>query len=171
VEEFVNNLVGAFSLAVTDAVTQAVTAVAGHEGAMSAAIIYLWQEPDCGIEELRVPLDLSQPAAVRLVNQLVETGLATRSEDAEDRRRVRVRLTAKGRARADELLRARHDAIAGFISRLQARDQRALADLLVKLFAVDPIRRDEAERVCRLCDVDACATRPCPVEAAVSGDT
>src|SRR5271167_4925504 len=115
-DRYVNNLVGTFAVAVGDAVYAAVAEVAGHGGAMAAAVSYLHQEPDCGIEDLRAPLGLSQPAAVRLVNQLVEAGLARRSEDERDARRVCVRLTDRGRALARRILHARRDAVARALS-------------------------------------------------------
>lgn len=47
---------------------------------------------------------VKQPTMTRMVDRLSAQGLVSRSDDAEDRRRVSVRLTAKGRAIADELV-------------------------------------------------------------------
>jgi DNA-binding MarR family transcriptional regulator len=167
VDPYVNNLLGTFSLAVSDALTESVTGVAGHSGALSGAVSYLLQEPDCGIEDLRQPLRLSQPAAVRLVNQLVENGLATRTEDARDGRRVRIRLTRRGQTLARAILRARQEAIETMGSSLSSQEQSVLATLLTKMLAGTTPDRDDAERLCRLCDLDACPNARCPVEAAV----
>ncbi|HLN16126.1 MAG TPA: MarR family transcriptional regulator [Acidimicrobiales bacterium] len=167
-DEAVNNLVGTFGLAVGDAVNAAVAEVAGHAGAMAAGVSYLYQEPDCGIEDLRAPLGLSQPAAVRLVNQLVEAGLARRADDERDARRVCVRLTERGRALARRILAARREAVDRMLGPLSERDQRLLTDLVSTMLAGVTADRADAERLCRLCDVPACGA--CPVEAAVPDD-
>ena len=46
---------------------------------------------------------LSQPALSRMVERLVDRGLVERSEDADDRRVVRLTLTRAGRARQREV--------------------------------------------------------------------
>ena len=167
VDQYVNNLVGAFALAVSDALSGALTEAVGHSGALAAAVSYLLQEPDCGIEELRGPLGLSQPAAVRLVNQLVDGGLASRSGDTRDGRRVRIRLTHAGRRLAQSLLRSRREAIDAVISSLAADERRTLAVILSKMLGSMTDDRAHAERLCRLCDVRACPQETCPVEASV----
>jgi DNA-binding MarR family transcriptional regulator len=168
VDEFVNNLVGAFGLTVADALTGAVVDVVGHSGALAAAVSYLLQEPDSGIEDLREPLRLSQPAAVRLVNQMVEDGLATRSSDSRDGRRVRIRLTNRGRSLAHSLLRARERAIDEVVESLSPDEQRTLASLLAKSLAATTQQAADAERMCRLCDTRACPPERCPIGAAVT---
>jgi len=165
---FVNNLVGTFALAVSDALSRSVTDIAGHSGALGAAVSYLAQEPDCGIEDLREPLGLSQPAAVRLVNQLVEGGLATRSGDARDGRRVRIRLTSSGAELAQSILRSRREAVDVAVSTLSAEEQRKLGVLLSKMLGGMTADRAQAERLCRLCDLRACPTARCPVEASLA---
>jgi DNA-binding MarR family transcriptional regulator len=165
VDAFVNNLLGTFCLAVSDALTDSVTEVAGHSGALGAAFSYLLQEPDCGIEDLRQPLRLSQPAAVRVVNQLVAAGLATRSENASDGRRVHIKLTRRGQTIARAILEARRRTIETMASSLTSEEQRTLASLLSKMLVATTEDRREAERICRLCDLDACPSDRCPVEA------
>ncbi len=56
------------------------------------------------VSELARLLSMGNPAASILVQQLVDQGLAERSEDAKDRRRTLVRLTASGA----ELITGRH---------------------------------------------------------------
>lgn len=165
---FVNNLVGTFSLTVCDAMTESMTQVAGHSGALAAAVSYLFQEPDCGIEDLRAPLGLSQPATVRLVNQMVDDDLASRTVHSSDGRRVRVNLTRKGKALATRILKARETGIGSLISLLTPEEQDALGALLGKALSMPARNRSEGERVCRLCDVESCPSERCPVEASVS---
>ena len=63
---------------------------------------------------------LEQSRMTRIVDQMDARGLVTRAADARDKRRVRVRLTPKGRALAEELV--------GEARRHEARLLSALAD-------------------------------------------
>ncbi|HEY5988800.1 MAG TPA: MarR family winged helix-turn-helix transcriptional regulator [Streptosporangiaceae bacterium] len=166
-DRFVNNLVGTFGLAVSDVVTESVAEVVGHAGALGAAVSYLFQKPGCGIEQLREPLGLSQPAAVRLVQQMVEAGLATRSSDSSDRRRVQIHLTRHGRAVAESLLAARRNAVDSLLSGLSPAEQDSLAALISKALAAAVVDRAHGEQMCRLCDVPACPDPRCPIEASI----
>ncbi len=56
------------------------------------------------VSELAKLLNMGNPAASILVQQLVDQGLAERSEDPKDRRRTLVRITASGA----ELITGRH---------------------------------------------------------------
>ena len=49
---------------------------------------------------------LQQPTMTKLLDRMVRDGLVTRSQDARDRRVVRVALTVKGEGLAEELIRA-----------------------------------------------------------------
>jgi MarR family transcriptional regulator, negative regulator of the multidrug operon emrRAB len=164
VDRFVNNLVGTFSLAVSDAVTGSVADVVGHAGALGAAVSYLAQKPGCGVEQLREPLGLSQPAAARLVQQMVEAGLATRTSDSGDRRRAQVRLTRHGRDHAKALLDARRNAIDSMIRGLSPAEQDTLAALLSKALAAATVDWAHGQRMCRLCDVQVCPDDLCPID-------
>ncbi len=164
-DQFANNLVGTFSLLVSDAVADSVASVVGHEGALGAAVAYVFAEPGVGIERLRLSLGLSQPAAVRLVGQMVEAGLATRATDATDRRRAQVYLTRRGRDVADTLLATRRNAIDSVLRGLSPAEQDSLAALIAKALAQAKTDRAHGEYRCRLCDVRICPQPRCPVEA------
>jgi MarR family transcriptional regulator, negative regulator of the multidrug operon emrRAB len=168
VNRFVNNLVGAFSLVVSDALTKSTAGVVGHSGALAAALSYLQQEPGCSMDELREPLALSEPAVVRLVNSLVEAGLVIRSTDPRDGRRVRVRLSGRGRRIAANVLEARRRAIEGLLSTLSSKEQGDLGALISKALAAATENHAQGERTCRLCDVKACPESRCPIEASLN---
>jgi DNA-binding MarR family transcriptional regulator len=53
---------------------------------------------------LTATLMITSGGITRAIDRLVDKGLVTRKQDPDDRRRVRLRLTAKGRRRSDELL-------------------------------------------------------------------
>lgn len=159
------NLLGAFALLVNDAVRERTSAVIGHTGADTAALTVLAQEPGLTIEGLRVPLGLSQSATVRLVDRLVHDGHAYRAA-GRDGRSVSVRLTEAGHARARTLLAARADVLGAATAVLTERERAQLSTMLTKMLAALTTDAAHAERVCRLCDLDACERATCPVDQA-----
>ncbi len=165
----VNNILAAFVLDVGQGMVERVERVAGQSGGLAAAVTYLLQEPGVGVEQLRAVLGLSQPATVRLVNQLVADGLATRTRHDGDARRVHLRLTDAGRARAREILDARLSAVGAFLDGLSAADRAALVALVGRIYAGRAVDAAAAEHICRLCDLRACPERSCPVGLAASG--
>ena len=76
------------------------------------------------IYEIAEGIGLSLPATGRAVDQMVRTGLATRSEDTADRRVKRVALTEAGERTVARIVSARVDAIRQFVAGL-APDERA----------------------------------------------
>ncbi|MCW5773301.1 MAG: winged helix DNA-binding protein [Rhodospirillaceae bacterium] len=77
-----------------------------------------------------------QPTLTKVLDRMAKQGLVVRLEDAADRRRVRVRLTAKGRALAAELvpLARDHEAkvLAGYAPREAAALKRTLKTLIAR---------------------------------------
>lgn len=65
------------------------------------ALASLGSAPDSSLTDLADYLGLRLPTTSKLVDALVTRGEATRREDAGDRRRTRLALTAAGRARLD----------------------------------------------------------------------
>jgi DNA-binding MarR family transcriptional regulator len=159
------NLLGALALAVGDRVQGSVAAETGRGGQSAAALAVLAQYDAVGIEGLRVPLGLSQPATVRLVDALVSAGLAARRPGA-DARSLTVVLTAKGRARAGAVLAARRGAVEAALHPLTGAERAALEPVLEKMLAAVTADRAQAELICRLCDLTACPAVRCPVESA-----
>jgi DNA-binding MarR family transcriptional regulator len=163
----VNNIVATFALDLAESVTATVAGAAGQSGGLAAAIVYLSQEPGVGVERLRSVLGLSQPATVRLINQLETDGLLTRTRHGEDGRRVELRLSSAGAARAGEIAAARLAAAGRFLTGLEPADRQALVDVIGHIYARRAPDHSEAERVCRLCDLRACPERTCPITQAI----
>lgn len=65
---------------------------------------------------------LSKPTASLLVDQLVQLGLVTRTDNPDDRRRARVCLTEAGRERATQLRTGSEDLWRTLLGRLAADD-------------------------------------------------
>lgn len=72
-------------------------------------------------------------SASRIVDQLVQRDLVTRVEDAEDRRAVRLGLTATGRQAVERIEQVHHTALERSLARLGEEDAADLARLLSRL--------------------------------------
>src|ERR1700735_3322992 len=96
------NVIGAWSLAVADAIQRSTVAVAGIAGAAPAALVAVAADPDMSIDELRRALDLTHPGGVRLVDRPRGRGWIQRRPGRG--RTVHLRLTAQGRRTRRDLL-------------------------------------------------------------------
>jgi DNA-binding MarR family transcriptional regulator len=153
------NLLGAWSLAVADAVREATEGVTGLGGAVPGALVTLDAYPGRSVEDLRAALGLSQPGAVRLVDRLEQEGWARRRPG--DGRALALGLTANGRRAATRLLAEREKAIEALLEPLGERDRQSLERLLEKLLRPRAAARCDPEFMCRLCERRACPS--CPV--------
>jgi DNA-binding MarR family transcriptional regulator len=119
-------------------VARGVTAVLAEDGATLDSyrvMRALASGPGRSMGEVCAALCLPAPTATRLVDGLVDAALAYRLPDADDGRRVRVHLSARGRARLDRLealVRAHESALA---SELGSERVAALVDALTALDA------------------------------------
>ena len=82
------------------------------------------------LKELADRLGLSLPAVSRSIDGLVQRGLATRSEDVEDRRMKQVRATAAAPELLDRLTELRLAGIEKFVSTLSPRERTRLTAAL-----------------------------------------
>ena len=168
-----HNLLASLSLNLSEDVQDALERASGLVGSATAALLSLDEFlAGAHVGQLATVLGLTHSGAVRLVTQLEQEGLATRHEGA-DRRRVEVRLTARGRRRARQARAARDDVIASATSGLSVDEGKALEVLLAKLVAArvaSSVERRQTEPLgawwCRTCDFAACG-RPggrCPAQ-------
>ena len=150
-------------MAVAQRIENDARAVLQHSGETPAALVVIGYATGPTNDRLGKVLGLSHSGTVRLVDRLVASGLVQRGRGA-DRREVSLTLTARGEAKRDEVLAARHIAIAPFLSALSQDEQARLGDLLAKV--LQGLEPDDGERcsICRMCDNDACD--PCPIPAA-----
>jgi DNA-binding MarR family transcriptional regulator len=157
------NVVGAFALAAADAMRQAAEQSLGQGASAPAALITIGAYPERTIEQLRRPLGLSQPGALRLVERLEEAGWVARR--AANGRGVALSLTAAGENVTAELLRARDASLARLLSPLSASQVRQMAAAAEVVLAAQTDGRHDLERLCRLCDRDHCPDCPVAAEA------
>jgi MarR family transcriptional regulator, negative regulator of the multidrug operon emrRAB len=160
--ERLENLLGALTVALGDAVDAEVETAAGRPGAAAAALAVLAQEPGLGIEQLKLPLRRTQSATVRVVDQLVAEGYAER-RPGRDRRSVSVFLTETGTAAAGGLLDRRSQVLRDAVAVLDAGERAALGTILEKMLGAMTENFVHSEQICRLCDIHACPAPRCPV--------
>ena len=160
------NLVAAFSTAVNDKLDAEFAATGRHGGAGPAAFATLYATPGLSIDRLARTLRLSSSGAVRLVDRLSADGLAERRAGATARD-VSVWLTASGEGAARDVLASRARSIAALLDGMNERELQQLGRLVERALGTRKLERDEAETICRLCDISACAPDDCPVELAV----
>jgi MarR family transcriptional regulator, negative regulator of the multidrug operon emrRAB len=156
------NLLGALSLEAAR-LQEAVHEPVGQAGAAAAALDTIGAYPGRTIEQLRAPLGLSQPGAVRLVERLVAAGWVDRG-GSRGRHGFELRLTGAGEAVLDELLARRRTVLSELLDPLSEPERVLLAGLLEKLLAARTGHRGDLERLCRLCERRVCER--CPVAAA-----
>jgi DNA-binding MarR family transcriptional regulator len=91
-------------------------------------------------------LDLTHPAASKLVDCLLAAGLFSRREHARDRRRVSLELTAAGNRRYGAVVRSARKFLAGEMQHLAATDRDAVCSAMQTLHRVFASAPDEERR-------------------------
>ena len=151
------NIVGAWSLAVADAIQRSTVAVTEIAGAAPAALVAVAADPDMSIDELRRALELTHPGAVRLVARLEGRDWIRRRSGRG--RTVHLRLTVQGRRVHRRLLEARYEAINGLTETLDSVALQRIAELVAPSLTAASTDTDRLRHLCRLCrrsDCDAC---------------
>ena len=69
----------------------------------------LWEKDGLTQRDLSSRVGMKAPTTVVAIRRMVEDGLVVRRRDKEDRRKVRIHLTGKGRRFRDELLPFAYD--------------------------------------------------------------
>ena len=95
--------------------------------------------PELSVKQLGDSLGLSLPAGSRAVDGLVQRGLVTRTEDVEDRRMKRVRLTPDAEALIARLIDVRFAELGKFVETLSPRERKKLGEALEVLHLRDEL--------------------------------
>jgi DNA-binding MarR family transcriptional regulator len=168
-----DNLLASLALNLAEESAAALERSSGLAGSQTAALLALEEFlGDAHVGRVADVLGLTHSGAVRLVAQLEAEGLAERRA-GDDRRRVQVRLTRKGRRRAAAARAARDGVIRETTARLSGAEATELEGLLARLVEARVEARIERRRAgesgawwCRTCDFAACG-RPegrCPTQ-------
>jgi DNA-binding MarR family transcriptional regulator len=157
------NLLGAVALEATSAEAKAVEALAVHGGAATAALVTIAAHPNRTLEQLRAPLELSQPGVTRLVQRLIDADLVERSGPG-GRGGHRLAPTAAGEALLDRIFEARRAALLELLDPLDFSERERLTAMLERILDARADGFVCKQRLCRLCDRRTCAR--CPVARA-----
>jgi len=98
------------------------------------ALALVAERGNCAMGELARGLAISLSAASGLADRLVEHGLVARASDPDDRRIVRVRVTAAGRRALDACRRERRRRVRAALRALSAVQQAQVAAALGLLY-------------------------------------
>ncbi len=156
------NLVATLGTMIGDAVAEAVAARSGMSGAAPAGLAVLLGEPGLSMETFARTVGLTGSGGVRLADRLASAGLLERRAGA-DARGVTLWLTPAGESAAEHVLQARRDAVIEVTATLDDSEQAALLRIAEKALAAVTEDRAHGERLCRLCDLDACPQERCPI--------
>jgi MarR family transcriptional repressor of emrRAB len=155
------NLAGALAIALADRLGEQLASD-------SAALLTLYERGPLTVEFLRRVIGLSHSATVRLVDRLSNQRLAKRTA-GPDARSIFIRLTPRGRRRAEALRERREEALTRALAALDARERAEFARLAEKLLVRLTGGRWHARLICRLCDHGVCqAGAACPVDLAAA---
>ena len=157
------NLLGALSLALSDAQADAARRASDLSPSACAALVSLGPYPGTTIGALARILGLSHSVAVRLTEALAAGGLVERGRGS-DRRQVSLRLSPAGESLRSAILQARAAALGDVLAGLSPRDRQHLGAVTAALLTGLTRSRDGADHICRLCDEDVCPSDRCPVE-------
>lgn len=162
------NRVGALVVALADRVGAATAQAAGQGPSAAAALAALHGAAGgASIDGLARIVGLTHSGAVRLVDRLAGAGLVERRMGV-DQRSLALRLTPAGRRAARRVLAQRAAVLEGALAALPAGERAAFGRIADRLLTEIVAGGDPEQRVCRLCDGDACG-RPqgdCPVQRA-----
>ncbi|MEZ5811912.1 MAG: MarR family winged helix-turn-helix transcriptional regulator [Rhizobiaceae bacterium] len=166
-EQFVGNVIGAFSLALSDKISLAVREATGLGNTACGAIVTIGSEPGSSIERLRRMLSLEHSSLVRLLNRLEQFDLVERRRGScDDQRIVSVWLTPRGDECFDVILRARARVLKNVVSTLDAAEYKTILSIVDKMMPKTVQCGDDQHYVCRLCDLEMCPQEFCPVNRA-----
>ena len=87
----------------------------------------------CRLTALAEKIEVKPSAVTVMVDRLEKRGLVRRVQDPDDRRAVRVEITAEGRDVLDKARELRNEVLGGFMNGLDPEEARRLADLLERI--------------------------------------
>ncbi len=111
-----------------------------REGGLSLAeyrvLVYLRGREDVSLSALAEYIGLGLPSMSKMVDGLVDEGLVSRTEAAEDRRRLALCLTEAGAATIEGALAATQASLARTVSSLDAAERESVFEALETLRAL-----------------------------------
>ncbi|MEM9029413.1 MAG: MarR family transcriptional regulator [Pseudomonadota bacterium] len=128
----------------------------------ASVLTTLLQRGPVSVSWLSEIVGVSQPTATRLIEGLEKRELVARSPKV--RRTVQVRLTRKGRARAQKFDQSRQQVMADFLAPLTAEQRTQFGELLDCVLYAGTQNRRHARTTCRYCNHGVCCEADCPID-------
>lgn len=158
------NLLGALMGALQDRIDEDLVQEQVECASDFAALNLIAQRPGLTGKDLVPLLGLSQSSVARLVDRLETRGLLARSRVEDDKRQFSLKVPGPASRRVAKIVGRRMGVLRDTLSHLPPQDRQAMASLLEAMLAGLTRSREEAERICRYCDEQACPLEDCPVE-------
>ena len=105
------------------------------------ALLYVYRHEAAGLAEVAEHVGLMPPSASKMMDKLVARGLVLREVPTSDRRRVRLTLTARGRAAVEVARRGTAEELARVVAKLTPEQRAVLVhglNVLGQLFSERP---------------------------------
>lgn len=113
----------------------------GLSGAQAWLLRELARSPLLGVTDLATRMSVHQSTASQLIEKLVRAGFVERAAHEEDKRRVRLRLTRRGRSLAQRLPQPAEGVLPRALGKLSRPSLRALQSNLARLISQLQTRR------------------------------
>lgn len=165
-DDYMANLLGVFTTTVSSRIEQGIAKLGGRSLSHETALIAISNHPNESIDMLSKVLGLTHSGAVRLTNTLEDEKLVQRHKSGDDARTVVLRVTTKGRKRADDVLQTREKVTAQILNTLTDEQKAALTPVLEVALGALTDDKKGARRICRMCNEKVCCPQGCPVESA-----
>lgn len=164
------NVFGAMVLALATEMEGVIVDSRLQSGSHCAAIAVIVQQSGLSIDQLRRVLGMSHSGTVRIVDRLVDAGLAVR-EAGLDGRTVKLSATRAGRREFEAISERRLGSLRAALKALDREEREQLGVISAKLLGGFASTVIEAQHVCRLCEHSVCVRRGgCPVAESVAGE-
>lgn len=96
-------------------------------------MFYLSYHPDCTIKDIAAMMNISSSAATQIVEGIVRSGWVARGPDPDDRRSVRVKMSAKGELKFSQLKKAHFKYMQYLLADLSDKEMELLISIPEKI--------------------------------------
>ena len=170
-DERLENLLGAFAVALGERLQKRMAQAAGCSPTGVAALEWLDRGHNLRPRDLVEALEISPPGASQLIRSLIAAGLVRRARYPHDQRQWALGLTELGSRRVGRASYARARLVGEIVRTIPFPWRLRLIRILERLLARMVDSQQTVTQLCRYCDWHICranAIEPCPVAIAWS---
>jgi MarR family transcriptional repressor of emrRAB len=156
------NLLGAFVTGINDQLNRRLEEESGASDDVPAALVAIGYNEGRTVDYLSKTLGLSHSWTVRMVEKLETQGWVEKRA-AEDKRAVALFLTRQGGKKVKGIVQARRRFLNEALAALPVKEHKQLTGMLERILGFVTTDFYSGEAICKLCEVDVCPQRRCPV--------